>query len=448
MADIKIKFSPRFIKVIEQIDDDFENNLSYSILGLIDGYTKYNNVSNIYYMDLSKVNNCFDIIIKGKKSTISIVKFVNTYFPDLKITDNMLIEFYTAYNSFKVEAFGVVVGTPIEHKPFVFNPKDVRSTFLSLVTKTYPMGHEKEVLQFLPKLDTDIHGNYYKIIPGDTKTMFTSHLDTADWKQLTTKLMSKTIGNEEFVFTDGKSILGADDKAGVTIMLYMMAHNVPGLYYFFLGEERGGVGSRLVSGDFDKIEHLKDIRRCISFDRRKTGSVITSQYGRVCCSNEFASALCREYNSNGLKLSLDDTGIFTDSASFIDDIPECTNISVGYENEHTFTEIQNITFLEKIAKASINVNWGNLPTTRKVGINSEIIRKYKNLIQQIKKYAFDLDVKVIGYDGRVFIQFDTLVSDIKIIGNTLKYIDNILLRYNINNPYVEFEETFIKIEIS
>lgn len=447
MADIKIKFSPRFIKVIKRIDDEFENNLSYKILGLIDGSLKYENILNIFYMDLSKINNCFDIVIKGKKTTISIAKFANTYFPDLKITDHALIEFHTAYNSFKGEAFGIVVGTPIEHKPFVFNPKDVRSTFLSLVTKTYPMGHEKEVLQFLPKLDTDIHGNYYKIIPGDTKTMFTSHLDTADWKQLPTKLMSNTIDNEEFIFTDGTSILGADDKAGVTIMLYMMANNVPGLYYFFLGEERGGVGSRLVAGDFDEIEHLKNIQRCISFDRRKTGSVITSQYGRVCCSDEFGSALCREYNSNGMKLSLDNTGIFTDSASFIDNIPECTNISVGYENEHTFTEIQNITFLEKIAKASANVEWSKLPTIRKVGINSEVIRKYKNLIQQIKKYAFDLDVKVIGYDGKVFIQFDTLGCDIKTIGNTLKYINNILSRYNIDNPYVEFEDTYIKIEI-
>jgi hypothetical protein len=447
MADIKIKFSPRFVKIIKKIDDEFENNLSYKILGLTDGSLKYDNILDIYYMDISKVNNCFDIVIKGKKSTISIAKFSNTYFPDLKITDHALIEFHTAYNSFKGEVFGVVVGTPIEHKPFVFNPKDVRSTFLSLVTKTYPMGHEEEVLQFLPKLETDIHGNYYKIIPGDKQTMFTSHLDTADWKQLPTKLMTKMIDNEEYIFTDGTSILGADDKAGVTIMLYMMSHNIPGLYYFFLGEEKGGIGSRLLAGDFDSVDYLKDIKRCISFDRRKTGSVITSQYGRVCCSDEFGSALCREYNSNGMSLSLDNTGIFTDSASFIDNIPECTNISVGYNNEHTFTEIQNITFLDKIAKASVKVEWSKLPTNRKVGINSEIIRKYRNLIQQIKKYAFDLDVKVVGNDGKVFIQFDSLGCDIKTIGQTLKYIKIILERYNINDTYVEFEETYIKIEL-
>ncbi len=402
---------------------------------------------NLYYLDVSKTDNCFDMVVNGKKSTISIAKFSNSYFPNLEISKKGFIEFYTAYNYYKKEIFGIIVGDPIEHKPFVFNPKDVRSTFLSLVTKTYPMGHEEEVLQFLPKLQMDIYGNYFKIIEGDKETMFTSHLDTADWKQSSTKLMSKTIDNEEYIFTDGTSILGADDKAGVTIMLYMMTNNIPGLYYFFMGEEKGGVGSRLLSNDFENFDYLKSIKRCISFDRRRTGSVITSQYGRTCCSDEFGSALCREYNSNGMKLSLDDTGIFTDSASFMGDIPECTNISVGYDNEHTFTEIQNITFLDKIAKASVKVRWNKLPVVRKVGINSEIVRKYKVLIQQIKKYAFDLDVKVVGFEGKVFIKFDTLGCDIKQIADTLKYINNILLRHKINDPFVEFEDTYIKIEL-
>jgi hypothetical protein len=53
--------------------------------------------------------------------------------------------------------------TPIPVEPFKYDPTNVRSTFLSLVTKTYPHGHEKELLQFLPKLDKDRFGNYYKI---------------------------------------------------------------------------------------------------------------------------------------------------------------------------------------------------------------------------------------------------------------------------------------------
>jgi hypothetical protein len=48
------------------------------------------------------------------------------------------------------------------------------------------------------------------------------------------------------------------------------------------------------------------------FDRRKTVSVITRQVGRQCCSDEFANALCDEYNKSGLDLSPDAGGIYTD----------------------------------------------------------------------------------------------------------------------------------------
>ena len=448
MADNKnfgIKFSPKLVKVISEIDEQYNNRLAYEIMWITGSKTPYENVLGIYYLDVSDVDNCFTATIKGKKTALSINRFVGAYFSDDLDYDEIL-EFSIAYNQIKKGEVGVE-GTPVEHQPFVYNPKDVRSTFLSMVTMTYPMGHEEEVLKFLPNLTEDIHGNYYKIIPGDEKTMFTSHLDTADRKQVPTKLLSKMIEGEEYIYTDGSSILGADDKSGVAVMLYMMAHNIPGLYYFFVGEERGGIGSRKLADVFDDTDYLKDIKRCISFDRRKTTSIITSQYGRECCSTEFGNALSREYSKGGLRLSLDDTGIFTDSASFIDDISECTNVSVGYNNEHTGKEIQNITYLEKLAKASIKVNWKNLPAVRKVGINSEIVRKHKILINQIKRYAFELDVKIVGKDDRVFIKLDLDSSDVKTINDTLNQVNNILDRYNVIDPYVVFEDTYIKIEL-
>ena len=339
------------------------------------------------------------------------------------------------------------VGTPIEHKPFVYNPKDVRSTFLSLVTKTYPMGHETEVLEFLPDLELDKFGNYYKVIAGDDTTMFTSHLDTADRTQLPTKLLSKIEDGDEYIYTDGTSILGADDKAGVAVMLYMMENKIPGIYYFFIGEERGGIGSRDLASEYSSFEFLKNVKKCVSFDRRKTGSVITSQYGRVCCSNEFATALCKEYNKSGLNLSTDPTGVFTDSASFIDDISECTNVSVGYNNEHTFREIQNMTYLEKLAKASLKVNWSQLPAVRKVGINEELLRKHKTLIDTVKKSIFGLDVKVVGVQDKIFIKIDLDLADVKTIFDTLSQVQGLLYKHRTADPYVVFDETTIKIEL-
>ena len=442
MNNLKIKFSVKLINLLYNFYDKEYSLLARDISWLTGTKVNYDNILNIHYLDVSNVDNCFTAVINGKKTSLSISKFARTYFPNIEESD--ILEFIVLYNDIINEV--EVVGEKIEKKNYTLNPKDVRSTFLSLVSKTYPMGHEDEVLQFLPKLNKDIHGNYFKIIAGDDTTMFTSHLDTADRKQVDTNLYTKTVNNEEFIFTDGKSVLGADDKAGVTTMLYMMAHNIPGLYYFFVGEERGGIGSRDLADTFDEHDYLKNIKRCISFDRRNTNSVIASQMGRNCCSDEFAKAMCDEYNKNGLSLSVDYTGIFTDSASFIDDISECTNISVGYNNEHTGKEVQNMTFLENLCKASINVNWKSLPAVRKIGVNSEVVRKYKDLISDVKKSIF-MDAKIVGEDGNVFIKMDLEGYDINSISISLANIDYILESYGIEDTYLSFEDGNIKIEL-
>jgi len=255
------------------------------------------------------------------------------------------------------------VNVSIFENDFLHNHKDVFYTFCSLTHNTYPHGTEPDVIKYIKhNLQIDIHNNYF-IKVGDSNTMFTSHLDSATMRRSKVKLLTYENKNEKFVSTDGKTILGADDKAGVTIMLYMLEHNIPGLYYFFVGEEMGGIGSaNLASDKYNK--NLKGINKCISFDRQGYNSIITHQMQEPCCSTIFANALCVELNNNGMSVEKDDTGMFTDSANFIDSISECTNISVGYFNEHKKTEYQNISFLEKLCKAVINVDWENLPVRR------------------------------------------------------------------------------------
>ena len=430
------------------MEDDHDDYIAYELNWMADPRSKYANDMNISRLDISDSDYFFDAIIGGRRQYIKIGTFLRSYFPGV-YDEESIRKFSTTIVNLKkgVKVAVQPVGTPIEHKPFVYNPKDVRSTFLSLVTKTYPMGHETEVLEFLPDLELDKFGNYYKVIAGDDTTMFTSHLDTADRTQLPTKLLSKIEDGDEYIYTDGTSILGADDKAGVAVMLYMMENKIPGIYYFFIGEERGGIGSRDLASEYSSFEFLKNVKKCVSFDRRKTGSVITSQYGRVCCSNEFATALCKEYNKSGLNLSTDPTGVFTDSASFIDDISECTNVSVGYNNEHTFREIQNMTYLEKLAKASLKVNWSQLPAVRKVGINEELLRKHKTLIDTVKKSIFGLDVKVVGVQDKIFIKIDLDLADVKTIFDTLSQVQGLLYKHRTADPYVVFDETTIKIEL-
>lgn len=241
---------------------------------------------------------------------------------------------------------------------------NIKETFLELTSRTYPHGTEEKLFPILHSkvdgLQTDEFGNLYIKI-GESDVMFTSHLDTA------TSALSpvKHVFEENIIKTDGTTILGADDKAGVTIMLNMIENKIPGLYYFFLGEEVGCIGSKKVA-EVQKKEKIEGINKVISFDRRSTSSIITHQTSRRCCSEEFGEALSKALNDVEITFSYknDDTGVLTDSVQFISIYPECTNISVGYYSEHTFSERQDIVHLEKLAEACLKVNWSDLPVKR------------------------------------------------------------------------------------
>ena len=158
---------------------------------------------------------------------------------------------------------------------------NIKETFLKLTSRTYPHGHEEDLFELLPQdLEADEFGNLYKQIGENPSTMFACHLDTA-----TSALTEIThIFEGDIIKTDGTSILGADDKAGVTILMYMMENKVPGLYYFFLGEEVGCVGSKKVSAKHAE-KKMENITKVVSFDRRGTTSIITHQCSSRCCSN-------------------------------------------------------------------------------------------------------------------------------------------------------------------
>ena len=217
----------------------------------------------------------------------------------------------------------------------------VPEVFLKLTSKTYPHGHEHVIAQEMLKLGLfpeetvkDVHGNYFIKI-GESKTIFASHLDTVS--KTFAKVTHKFDG--DFIRTDGNTTLGADDKAGVTIMTWMIKNQIPGLYYFFLGEEVGCIGSKKLAGSHKK-KKIKGINKVISFDRRGTNSVITFQSSARSCSDKFGEALAKELNNadEAFSYTTDQNGVLTDSIQFTSIYPECTNISVGYQNEHTFRE--------------------------------------------------------------------------------------------------------------
>ncbi len=238
----------------------------------------------------------------------------------------------------------------------------IRRKFLQLTSHTYPHGYEKMLEKYLPKgYKIDQFGNYFIQIGNNPTSMFTCHLDTACVNH--SKVNHTFRLNGEVIATDGTTILGADDKAGMIVSLHMIDRKIPGLYYFFLGEEVGCIGSKKLAALMSQQE-VQSINKVVSFDRRGFESVITHQYAGRCASDEFAQNLSNELNKGGLRLKPDNTGICTDSVQFQEFISECTNISVGYFNEHTGDECQNIKFLKILCNAVVNVDWQNLPTYR------------------------------------------------------------------------------------
>ena len=435
-----IKFTDDFWLLLDKISD----GVSWALYEL-DSNISMKNPLNIEKLDVSDKYNTFTIVVKGKPTKISVHQLLRQYFPQ-KFNDKEIGQFLKSYNRLISQYSNRPNENRIQLPEFSYNPKDVRATFLSLVTETYPYGTEEEVMKYMPQdLTKDEYGNYYKII-GNSDTMFTSHLDTASRTKDNVTLISYTKGKDEFICTDGTSILGADDKSGVAVMLYMMAHEVPGVYFFFYGEERGGIGSGKVSNNFGKYPFLKKVKKCVSFDRRNYYSVITAQMSTECCSDEFATSLCQELNKSDLKLNLDPTGVFTDSANFIDLIPECTNVSVGYFNEHTHDEVQNISYLERLAKACVAADWSKLTIKRKVGFDEELMGKYSKFVEEFKRSVFYNRDTIKGHDGRIML---TMEIDDYTLGNfekDMSVLDFLFKKHNID-PDITFDGDKIKFEI-
>ena len=237
---------------------------------------------------------------------------------------------------------------------------NIKNTFLQLTSKTYPHGTELELYKYLPSgIQEDGFGNFYIQVGENPTTMFTCHLDTAcHSSQKVTHVI-----DGDLIRTNGETILGADDKAGMVVMMYMIENKISGLYYFFVGEERGCVRSSKVSEAWEELDWSSHITKCISFDRRGTTSVITEQIYGPCCSDNFAKQLakCLNDTDENFNYKPDPTGIYTDSAQFTALIPECTNISVGYYSEHSHSERQDILHLERLCKSVCLIDWESLP---------------------------------------------------------------------------------------
>lgn len=161
----------------------------------------------------------------------------------------------------------------------------------------------------------------------------------------------------------GRNCLGADDTAGVWLCLELIKAHVPGMYVFHYGEECGAWGSS------DIAEHdadwLSTFDMAIAFDRRGTSDVITHQFGQRTASHLFALSLAVAlHEANPVLCYAPAHGIFTDTALYADLTPECSNLSVGYANEHTRDECLDTQHLFALRDALLKVDMDTILVDR------------------------------------------------------------------------------------
>lgn len=205
-------------------------------------------------------------------------------------------------------------------------------------------------------------GNGWYIVGDNPTVMWSSHTDTVT---STDGRQSIMWDNNVIRLNGGKpgQCLGADDGAGMWLMIEMIKAKIPGLYVFHRGEERGGIGSSWIVKNTPKL--VDGIKYAIAFDRRSTGDVITHQAGGRCCSDAFAKALSMQLNRHpALTYTPDNTGVFTDTANYTELIPECTNLSVGYYNEHGPRESLDVAHLLNLREAILKIDVAALPCER------------------------------------------------------------------------------------
>lgn len=224
-------------------------------------------------------------------------------------------------------------------------------------------AEEQFIHDYIDVLDaeSDDFGNRFVRI-GNAPILYSAHVDTVHRNggyQRLSVTPDNNNGTDFRVKQDDGNCLGADDGTGVWLLIQMLKANKPGLYIFHRGEECGCLGSKHIS--IKEQDLLKGINYAVAFDRRGFTSVITHQRSSRCCSEVFASALATKLGGD---FKPDSTGMYTDTGEYTRQIPECTNLSVGYFNQHCANESQNIGFVRKLRDRLLEIDFLDLPHPR------------------------------------------------------------------------------------
>jgi hypothetical protein len=180
--------------------------------------------------------------------------------------------------------------------------------------------------------------------------LFCSHLDTVH----DTRGHQAVTIHEGWASTPEGECLGADDGAGVWLMLEMLAAGVQGDYLFHFGEERCCEGANWMCDHHS--EWLSRHAMAIEFDRPGVSDITTHFMGFDAFPLKEAQALAdalHPFLGEDYALAPTPNGRSTDVTFYVDLIPRCTNISVGYFQKHGPHETLDLVYLDRLREGVI-----------------------------------------------------------------------------------------------
>lgn len=202
----------------------------------------------------------------------------------------------------------------------------------------------KEKLQpFVDNISTDRHGNLlaektYNSGNGPT-ILLNAHLDT-----VVEINADRKISKIDSIWTSSEGILGADDRAGVAILLNIAESLVHSSfsgkvkYIFTIEEERGLIGARNLDDYF-----LWGTDAAIVVDRRGKGDIVTSCGGYIpFCDEAYGKFIERVSLEEGLTEWKCTNGGSSDTRIWAEKGIQSVNLSVGFMDEHTEEESLDI----------------------------------------------------------------------------------------------------------
>ncbi|WP_075981816.1 M20/M25/M40 family metallo-hydrolase [Bacillus massilinigeriensis] len=192
---------------------------------------------------------------------------------------------------------------------------------------------------FVDYITEDRYGNIlaetsYGTGQGPT-ILLNSHLDTVDIFE-----DGRVIFKEDGTWSSSNGILGADDRAGVAVLLELaerlqtIRFNGKVKWIFTVEEEIGLNGARNVDEYF-----LWGTHAAIVVDRRGNGDIVTSCGGYFSfCDERYGEFIEEVARNNGMEDWKCTSGGSSDTRIWASHGIQSVNLSVGYQNEHTSAE--------------------------------------------------------------------------------------------------------------